>query len=111
MSRSATSATSRFPNSGIRTGSGLAALDSGQDCTCTNEVFLWPSIVYQPMHLMRALIGAKPWREAPSLAARGAGCSFPSMLWCGPSPRGITDRLPSGEPVPMELPVLSERQD
>ena len=35
-----------------------------KECTCTNEVFLWPSIVYQPLHLIRALVGAKPWRAA-----------------------------------------------
>ncbi len=38
------------------------------ECTCTNEVFLWPSIVYQPLHLLRSLLGSKPWRAAPPLA-------------------------------------------
>lgn len=32
-------------------------------CFCTNEVFLWPSVVYQPVHLARALIGAKVWQR------------------------------------------------
>ena len=31
------------------------------ECHCTTEVFLWPSIVYQPLHLMGALMRAKPW--------------------------------------------------
>src|SRR5208282_6673865 len=39
-----------------------------KECHCTNEVFLWPSIVYQPIQLLRAMIGAKPWRAAPPLA-------------------------------------------
>jgi MoaA/NifB/PqqE/SkfB family radical SAM enzyme len=39
-----------------------------KECYCTNEVFLWPSIVYQPMQLFRAMVGAKPWRAAPPLA-------------------------------------------
>jgi MoaA/NifB/PqqE/SkfB family radical SAM enzyme len=39
-----------------------------KECHCTNEVFLWPSIVYQPMQLLRAMIAAKPWQSAPPLA-------------------------------------------
>jgi len=38
-------------------------------CHCTNEVFLWPSIVYQPVQLGRALVGARPWRRPASLPA------------------------------------------
>jgi MoaA/NifB/PqqE/SkfB family radical SAM enzyme len=38
-------------------------------CYCTNEVFLWPSITYQPRQLMRAMIGAKVWQAATPLAA------------------------------------------
>lgn len=41
-------------------------------CHCTNEVFLWPSIVFQPMQLARALWGAKPWRRPPSEASYDA---------------------------------------
>jgi MoaA/NifB/PqqE/SkfB family radical SAM enzyme len=36
-------------------------------CHCTNEVFLWPSIVYQPVQLGRALVGARPWRRPVDL--------------------------------------------
>jgi MoaA/NifB/PqqE/SkfB family radical SAM enzyme len=32
-------------------------------CHCTNEVFLWPSIVYQPLQLSKAMVGAKVWRR------------------------------------------------
>ena len=33
-------------------------------CHCTTEVFLWPSIVYQPIELMRAFIGIrKKWKK------------------------------------------------
>jgi MoaA/NifB/PqqE/SkfB family radical SAM enzyme len=38
-------------------------------CYCTNEVFLWPSITYQPAQLVRAMIGAKVWQTAIPLAA------------------------------------------
>ncbi len=34
-----------------------------KQCHCTNEVFLWPSIVFQPAQLAKALWGAKLWRR------------------------------------------------
>lgn len=35
-------------------------------CHCTNEVFLWPSLTFQPTWLARAAIGARLWdRPAP----------------------------------------------
>jgi MoaA/NifB/PqqE/SkfB family radical SAM enzyme len=38
-------------------------------CYCTNEVFLWPSITYQPQQLVRAMIGARVWQGIKPLAA------------------------------------------
>jgi len=35
---------------------------AARECYCTNEVFLWPSITYQPHHLVRTIIGAKVWQ-------------------------------------------------
>jgi MoaA/NifB/PqqE/SkfB family radical SAM enzyme len=40
-----------------------------KDCHCTTEVFLWPSIVYQPISLVRAMVGAKVWRSPQALEA------------------------------------------
>jgi MoaA/NifB/PqqE/SkfB family radical SAM enzyme len=37
-------------------------------CHCTTEVFLWPSIVYQPTHLVQAMAGARVWRRTKPLA-------------------------------------------
>ena len=34
-----------------------------KSCYCTNEVFLWPSIVFQPFQLMRAMIGSNIWKK------------------------------------------------
>jgi MoaA/NifB/PqqE/SkfB family radical SAM enzyme len=34
-----------------------------KQCYCTNEVFLWPSIVFQPVQLTRAFVGAKVSRQ------------------------------------------------
>ncbi len=35
-----------------------------KQCYCTNEVFLWPSIVFQPVQLTRSLIGANVSRAS-----------------------------------------------
>jgi MoaA/NifB/PqqE/SkfB family radical SAM enzyme len=32
-------------------------------CFCTNEVFLWPSITFQPLHLANAMFHAKVWKK------------------------------------------------
>ena len=38
-----------------------------KECYCTNEIFMWPSIVFQPTHLAKSLIGAKAWEKADPL--------------------------------------------
>ncbi|MBI3950393.1 MAG: radical SAM protein [Acidobacteria bacterium] len=38
-----------------------------KDCYCTTEVFLWPSIVYQPTRLAQAMLGAKVWQKVEPL--------------------------------------------
>ena len=38
-----------------------------KECFCTNEVFLWPSIVFQPQHLASAMVQAKVWRKTEPL--------------------------------------------
>lgn len=45
----------------------LRASIRAKECYCTNEIFLWPSITFQPRQLTRALLGAKVWRKSPSL--------------------------------------------
>jgi hypothetical protein len=51
----------------------LRASIARNECYCTNEVFLWPSIVYQPLQLIQALNGARIWHKTPPLAANGEG--------------------------------------
>jgi MoaA/NifB/PqqE/SkfB family radical SAM enzyme len=46
----------------------LRAAIASKQCYCTNEVFLWPSITYQPHQLIRTMVGAKVWRKIPALA-------------------------------------------
>ena len=58
---------------------------ASKECHCTNEVFLWPSIVYQPQYLVQALVQAKPWRKARPLrdderAKQVSGNSDPESL-------------------------------
>jgi MoaA/NifB/PqqE/SkfB family radical SAM enzyme len=40
---------------------------AARECYCTNEVFMWPSIVFQPRHLARAALGAKVWEKVDPL--------------------------------------------
>ena len=40
---------------------------SRKDCYCTNELFMWPSIVFQPVELAKSMIGAKVWERAVPL--------------------------------------------
>jgi MoaA/NifB/PqqE/SkfB family radical SAM enzyme len=39
----------------------LRADVAAKKCFCTNEIFMWPSIAFQPMSLAKALVGSKPW--------------------------------------------------
>ncbi len=45
----------------------LRADINAKKCFCTNEVFLWPSIVFQPKELTKAFLGSKAWRQAEPL--------------------------------------------
>lgn len=38
------------------------------ECYCTNEVFLWPSIVFQPAQLVKIFWQSQPWKRAESSA-------------------------------------------
>jgi MoaA/NifB/PqqE/SkfB family radical SAM enzyme len=46
-----------------------------RSCWCTTEVFLWPSIVFQPLHLARSMIGGRVWAE-PQAPAGFSAASF-----------------------------------
>ncbi|HXE57632.1 MAG TPA: radical SAM protein [Gemmatimonadales bacterium] len=34
-----------------------------RECYCTTEIFMWSSITYQPVQLMKAMVGGKVWRK------------------------------------------------
>lgn len=43
---------------------------AAKECYCTNEIFLWSSIVFQPVQLTRAMVGARKERTAVVVADR-----------------------------------------
>jgi MoaA/NifB/PqqE/SkfB family radical SAM enzyme len=45
----------------------LRASIAAKECHCTTEVFLWPSIVYQPLALLRTMARAGTWRKVTPL--------------------------------------------
>jgi len=80
------------------------------ECTCTNEVFLWPSIVYQPMHLLRSLLGSKPWRAAPALAP-DERVFVPIETLSPVAPARGAAAASERKPEHAALPILSEPRD
>lgn len=40
---------------------------ANRECHCTTEVFMWPSITYQPLELARAMVGGRVWRRPREL--------------------------------------------
>jgi MoaA/NifB/PqqE/SkfB family radical SAM enzyme len=64
---------------------------AAKECYCTNEVFLWPSLTYQPEQLLRAMAGAKVWRSVPPLENHD---KVSAILTAG-TPSSDTDKLVS----------------
>lgn len=48
----------------------LRAAIAAKACHCTTEVFLWPSIVYQPIPLLKTMRGTYVWSKAESRRER-----------------------------------------
>jgi MoaA/NifB/PqqE/SkfB family radical SAM enzyme len=40
-----------------------------KECYCTNEIFMWPSIVFQPAQLAKSMIGARVWQRTEPLGS------------------------------------------
>ncbi|MHC4594270.1 MAG: radical SAM/SPASM domain-containing protein [Planctomycetota bacterium] len=45
----------------------LRASIAAKKCYCTNEIFMWPSITFQPLELIKALGSSRPWRQSQPL--------------------------------------------
>jgi MoaA/NifB/PqqE/SkfB family radical SAM enzyme len=54
-----------------------------RECYCTTEVFLWSSIVYQPLPLVQATVKGRVWRRPPPLNPSERA---PVTLADGPAP-------------------------
>ncbi len=47
----------------------LRASIKAKECYCTNEIFMWPSITFQPLQLARAMTQAKVWQTPQALSS------------------------------------------
>lgn len=67
-----------------------------KSCWCTTEVFLWPSIVFQPLQLARSMLAARVW-EPPREPAGVTASSFaqPPVAAAGTAVVSV-DRLAAG---------------
>jgi MoaA/NifB/PqqE/SkfB family radical SAM enzyme len=63
----------------------LRAAIAAKECHCTTEVFLWPSIVYQPKPLVQAMVGARVWQRVVPLGA-GEKDAVPAAAAHGDAP-------------------------
>jgi MoaA/NifB/PqqE/SkfB family radical SAM enzyme len=60
---------------------------SDKKCWCTTEVFLWSSINYQPVHLAKAMLGARVWEKISPLPASEKLVVVPDAPPAGPALR------------------------
>jgi MoaA/NifB/PqqE/SkfB family radical SAM enzyme len=51
---------------------------AARECYCTNEIFMWSSITYQPTQLVKVLMKSKPWEKPVPLEAGPPGPSGPA---------------------------------
>ena len=72
-----------------------------KECYCTTEVFMWSSIVYQPVQLVKITLGSRAWQRAkplpasdrvayhydPNGAAEAAGTEIESASETAPAPQ------------------------
>jgi len=66
---------------------------AAKQCWCTTEVFMWPSIAFQPLPLVRSMIGGRVW-ESPKHPEGFTAASFPAPP--GPATLVPADRLTRG---------------
>jgi MoaA/NifB/PqqE/SkfB family radical SAM enzyme len=70
---------------------------TAKECYCTNEVFLWPSITYQPVQLVKAMVGAKVWQGPRPLAPTNGNSGTPlDGSAAGPGGGLVSIQMPGG---------------
>jgi hypothetical protein len=67
---------------------------SEKECYCTNEIFLWPSITFQPVQLTRAMVGAKVWTKPVPLPEEERANWKDHKESPSPQPSGVDRSLP-----------------
>jgi len=67
-----------------------------KECYCTTEVFMWSSIAYQPVPLLRAMVGAQVWRKPLPLHPSERA---PVTLADGPAAASASAGAPAEPPV------------
>jgi MoaA/NifB/PqqE/SkfB family radical SAM enzyme len=73
----------------------LRASIARRECHCTTEVFLWPSIVFRPASLARAMVGARVWRKIEPLPPKeklGPAGSYPASQPTTPAAPSADER-------------------
>jgi MoaA/NifB/PqqE/SkfB family radical SAM enzyme len=73
---------------------------ANKQCHCTTEVFLWPSIVYQPVSLARAMVHGKVWQQVDALPESERVAVPPVVLTPTPS-TPAAPATPSKRTLPM----------
>jgi hypothetical protein len=66
-----------------------------KECWCTTEVFMWQSIVYNPVHLARVMLNSRAW-EKPTPLGPGEMAEVP------------LEKLPQSQPGFIQLNVLED---
>jgi len=61
---------------------------ANKECHCTTEIFLWSSIVYQPLSLARAMIGGRVWQKVEPLTSAERASVAPALPGGGPVAEG-----------------------
>jgi MoaA/NifB/PqqE/SkfB family radical SAM enzyme len=47
---------------------GIRSSIRNKECYCTNEIFMWPSIVFQPAQLLKSMAGSRVWATVAPLS-------------------------------------------
>lgn len=61
---------------------------SDKECYCTNEIFMWPSIVFAPVQLAKSMIGARVW-ESPAPMRQDERVDYAASAPAKPAARRI----------------------
>ena len=70
----------------------LRAQIAAKSCWCTTEVFMWPSIVFQPVSLARSMVAGRVWAK-PQVPEGYSGASYSAP----PAAAEVVARIPADQ--------------